>query len=168
MTIESTGSSEDGMVGVRPATIGDRDLIVLFNQGLAIETEGLALDVPTLQEGVDNLLRDPSLGRYFIAERPKAGEPTGKQGIGQAMVTFEWSDWRNGPIWWIQSVYITRECRRQGVYRILHEHVRREAREAGAAGLRLYVDRDNVAAQATYRSLGMRESRYMMYDELWA
>jgi ribosomal protein S18 acetylase RimI-like enzyme len=83
------------------------------------------------------------------------------------MVTLEWSDWRNGPIWWIQSVYVSSQHRRQGVYRALHEHVQQAAREAGAVGLRLYVDHDNAAAQATYRSLGMEKSRYRMYEATW-
>jgi ribosomal protein S18 acetylase RimI-like enzyme len=83
------------------------------------------------------------------------------------MVTFEFSDWRNGPIWWIQSVYVAPGHRRRGIYRALHDHVRSAAQEAGAVGLRLYVDRQNKVAKATYRSLGMEPSRYDMYEEIW-
>ncbi len=162
-------------------------MIVAFNRALACETEGHDLDEPTVAAGVAALLADPSKGRYFLAEleddaspraaeREPAGtrepartaEPAGKsEPAGQLMVTLEWSDWRNGPIWWIQSVYVSSQHRRRGVYRTLHEHVRQAAREAGAVGFRLYVDHDNAAAQATYRSLGMEESRYRMYEETW-
>jgi len=83
------------------------------------------------------------------------------------MVTFEFSDWRNGPIWWIQSVYVRPEHRRKGVYRRLHTCVEDAARAAGAVGLRLYVDKQNDRAQATYRSLGMQEARYSMYERFW-
>ena len=150
-------------------------MIVAFNRALALETEDHDLDGPTLAAGVAALLADPKKGRYFLAEleddaSPHAAEkvPAGtREPAGQLMVTLEWSDWRNGPIWWIQSVYVSSQHRRQGLYRTLHEHVRQTAREAGAVGLRLYVDHDNAAAQATYRSLGMEESRYRMYEETW-
>ncbi len=156
-------------------------MIVAFNRALARETEGHDLDVPTVAAGVAALLADPKKGRYFLAEleddaSPHAAErePAGtreragaREPAGQLMVTLEWSDWRNGPIWWIQSVYVSSQHRRRGVYRALHEHVQQAAREAGAVGLRLYVDHDNAAAQATYRSLGMEESRYRMYEATW-
>ena len=83
------------------------------------------------------------------------------------MVTPEWSDWRNGTVWWIQSVYVAPAHRRRGVYRMLHEHVREAGRAEGASGLRLYVDRENLTAQQTYGALGMGESRYIMYEEIW-
>ncbi len=150
-------------------------MIVAFNRSLALETEDHDLDGPTLAAGVAALLADPKKGRYFLAElegdaSPHAAEtvPAGtREPAGQLMVTLEWSDWRNGPIWWIQSVYVSSQHRQRGVYRTLHERVRQAAREAGAVGLRLYVDHDNAAAQATYRSLGMEESRYRMYEETW-
>jgi ribosomal protein S18 acetylase RimI-like enzyme len=84
------------------------------------------------------------------------------------MVTPEWSDWRNGTVWWIQSVYVAPAHRRRGVYRMLHEHVREAGRAEGVVGLRLYVDRNNLTAQNTYGVLGMSESRYIMYEEDWA
>ncbi len=84
------------------------------------------------------------------------------------MITFEWSDWRNGAVWWIQSVYVAPAWRRRGVYATLHEEVRRLARESGAVGLRLYVDEDNTSARAVYRALGMQPSRYLMFEEMWA
>lgn len=145
---------------IRPATPEDRDRIVLFNQALARETEGRMLDRDVLAAGVAELLSDPSHGQYFVAE-------DGGEVVGQLAVTREWSDWRNGDIWWIQSVYIARDHRRRGIYQALHAHVREAAQSARVAGLRLYVERDNEAAQATYAALGMHQSPYVMYEEFW-
>lgn len=150
-------------------------MIVTSNRALARETEGHDLDEPTVAAGVAALLADPKKGRYFLAEfeddaSSHAAErkpAVTREPAGQLMVTLEWSDWRNGPIWWIQSVYVSSQHRRRGVYRALHEHVQQAARAAGAVGLRLYVDQDNAAAQATYRSVGMEESRYRMYEATW-
>lgn len=148
-------------VTVRRATRDDLDRIVLFNQAMARETEGRELDRGVLAEGVGALLDDPARGAYWVAEAE--GEV-----VGQIMVTREWSDWRNAAVWWLQSVYVSRKHRREGVYRALHAEVRRRAREVGAAGLRLYVDRDNRPARETYEDLGMRRSHYRMYEEMWA
>jgi GNAT superfamily N-acetyltransferase len=145
---------------IRPARAEDRDLIVRFNRAMARETEGRDLEEATIVAGVEALLADPTKGRYFLAE--------GAEVAGQLMVTPEWSDWRNGRVWWIQSVYVAPAHRRRGVYRMLHEHVREAGRAEGVVGLRLYVDRDNLTAQDTYGVLGMNESRYIMYEEVWA
>jgi ribosomal protein S18 acetylase RimI-like enzyme len=84
------------------------------------------------------------------------------------MITTEWSDWRNGLVWWLQSVYVSKRHRREGVYRMLHEHVREAARSEKVLGIRLYVERDNLGAQETYRALGMAASQYLMLEEMWA
>ena len=146
---------------IRTASAEDRDRIVLFNQAMARETEGRELDRTTLSKGVERLLANPERGRYFLAERE--GEI-----VGQLMITIEWSDWRNGEIWWIQSVYVSKRHRRAGVYRQLHEYTRDLARKERAIGLRLYVERDNEPAQATYRAMGMLESSYRVFEEFWA
>ena len=146
---------------IRQAEQIDRDRIVLFNQALARETEGRVLDRATLKAGVERMLSDPARGRYFIAE--DEGEI-----IGQLAVTIEWSDWRNAEIWWIQSVYVARSHRRKGTYRQLHLQVKDMARTARAAGLRLYVERDNQDARTTYESLDMRPSSYVLYEEYWS
>ncbi|MFO7588821.1 MAG: GNAT family N-acetyltransferase [Gemmatimonadota bacterium] len=148
-------------LSTRPATAEDNERIVLFNLAMARESEGRELDRGTLARGVDAVLKDPARGRYFVAERE--GEV-----LGQLLVTKEWSDWRNGEIWWIQSVYVSKRFRREGIYARLHGHVRDLARQEKAIGLRLYVERHNEPARATYRSLGMRESDYLLYEELWA
>lgn len=145
---------------IREATVADRDRIVLFNQAMAKETEGRMLDRDVLTDGVAAMLEDPRRGRYYVAE--DRGEI-----VGQLAITTEWSDWRNGAIWWIQSVYVAKSHRRRGIYRRLHDHVRETARAAGVIGLRLYVERDNAAAQAVYRTLGMHPSHYVMYEDLW-
>ncbi|MEJ2311446.1 MAG: GNAT family N-acetyltransferase [Gemmatimonadales bacterium] len=153
---------------IRPARPADRDLIVRFNRAMARETEDRDLEEATIMAGVGAVLADPSKGRYYIAESVEV-EPGGQaQPAGQLMVTPEWSDWRNGIVWWIQSVYVAPAHRRRGVYRMLHEHVREAGRAQGVVGLRLYVDRDNITAQDTYGVIGMSESRYIMYEEDWA
>lgn len=154
------GPDRADAVRVRRARPGDLAVIVAFNAAMAEETEGRELDRETLTAGVEELLADPAKGLYFLAERN--GETA-----GQLMVTYEWSDWRDGRIWWIQSVYVPPAHRRKGTYRTLHDHVRRAARSEAAVGLRLYVDRANAAARDTYRALGMRESRYVMFEEIW-
>lgn len=160
---DAGGRPEAGAaVTVRRATADDLDRIVLFNQAMAREAEGRELDRKRLEKGVEAVLEEPDPGRaiYFLAE--KNGEA-----VGQIAVTREWSDWRNAYIWWIQNVYVSKLHRREGIYRILHGHVRDRALEAGAAGLRLMVDRDNHPARETYESLGMRRSHYMMFSEMW-
>lgn len=149
------------MIDVRPATPADRDVIVEFNRAMARETEDKGLDPEVVREGVAAILRDPMKGRYFVAESPK-GEV-----VGQASVTYEWSDWRNGAVWWIQSVYVAPEHRGTGVYSRLHRHIREAARREGAIGLRLYVERENRGAQEAYRALGMEEAAYLMFQDLW-
>lgn len=147
-------------LSIRQGTMEDRDRIVLFNQAMAKETEGRILERHVLTKGVQAMLGDPARGRYFVAE-------DGGDIIGQLAVTTEWSDWRCGDVWWIQSVYVAKSHRRRGVYRQLHLHVRQMARAAGVPGLRLYVERDNEAAQSAYASLGMQPSSYVMYEEFW-
>lgn len=147
-------------LSIREATPEDGERIVLFNQAMAKETEGRMLERDVLSRGVEAMLSDRARGRYFVAE--EAGEIA-----GQLAVTTEWSDWRNGDIWWIQSVYVAKSHRRRGVYRQLHLHVRDMARASGVVGLRLYVERDNEAAQTVYEALGMRRSSYVMFEEFW-
>ena len=125
---------------------------------MAQETEGLALDADVVRPGVAAVLADDALGFYLVAE-------VDGQAAGQLMVTYEWSDWRNGLFWWIQSVYVRLEFRRRGVYSALHRHVAQAAREAGGVcGIRLYVEQDNTIAQQVYESLEMHRTRYQMYE----
>jgi ribosomal protein S18 acetylase RimI-like enzyme len=143
---------------LRRAALADAARIVEFNQCLAQETEGLALDGSVLAAGVAAALADPLRGLYFVAE---------DQGriVGQLLITTEWSDWRNGWLWWIQSVYVHPDARRQGVFRALYEHVHAQAQaDPSVVGLRLYVEQENHAAQETYQRLGMRRTGYLVLE----
>jgi len=146
---------------IREADREDAARIVLFNLAMARETEGRELDRKVLTKGVERLLNDPARGRYFVAVK-------GDEVVGQVMITTEWSDWRNGLVWWLQSVYVSKRHRREGVYRMLHDHVRETALTEKVLGIRLYVERDNLSAQETYRAMGMLASQYLMYEEMWA
>ncbi|MGL5048096.1 MAG: GNAT family N-acetyltransferase [Shewanella sp.] len=144
---------------IRKAKYQDLTALVHFNQAMAQETEGLALDEATLTRGVGTLLESPQKGFYLVAEI--AGEI-----VGSLMVTFEWSDWRAKDYYWIQSVYIRPQNRRQGIYGRLYNEVKQLAEiNGGAASFRLYVEQENLAAQQTYQALGMKQSYYLMYEE---
>lgn len=144
---------------LRPATAGDIDAILLFNQRLAQETEGKSLDDSVLRSGIAALLADPNKGIYYVVEI--RGEV-----VGQLMITQEWSDWRNGWMWWIQSVYVRSDARQQGVFRQLYEHIQQEAREReDVVGIRLYVEKENAIAQQTYQRLGMALTDYLVMEQ---
>lgn len=146
---------------VRPATPADAGVIGDFNRLMAKETEGKDLDPAILHAGVVAMLADVGKGRYFVAE-------AGGRLVGQLGVTLEWSDWRNGNFWWIQSVYVAAHARRHGVFRRLYEHVVAAARqEANVIGVRLYVEHDNQVAQATYRKMGMVMTGYHVMEEVF-
>ncbi len=143
---------------IRRATADDAETIVEFNRLLAKETENRDLEARFLGPGVQALLSDPQKGIYFVAEENKAI-------VGQTMITYEWSDWRNGTFWWIQSVYVRKEHRGKGVFQALFEYIKEEARKEGTiCGLRLYVDRNNERAMRTYDKLGMHRSEYQMME----
>ncbi len=144
---------------VRRATPADAPVIVEFNRLLALESEGKTLDLTLLTPGVAAGLADPNKALYFVAE-------DGPTVLGQMMVTFEWSDWRNGWFWWIQSVYVRAEARRRGVFRALYEHVAQTARtDKGVIGLRLYVEHENHSAQQTYQRMGMEWTTYHVLEK---
>jgi GNAT superfamily N-acetyltransferase len=143
---------------LRSATPADVPVIVAFNEALAFESENTRLDSEVLAAGVRAMFDDPTRGFYTLAERN--GEI-----VGQIMVTFEWSDWRNGWFWWIQSVYVRDDARRGGVFRALYREIERRATaDPTVIGLRLYFDRDNTKAQATYLALGMVQKSYDMME----
>jgi len=145
---------------IRRAGRAEIPLLVRFNQAMALESEDKPLDGPTIDAGLQNLFDRPSDGYYLIALDDNDAA------VGAMMLTFEWSDWRNGRFWWIQSVYVTPTHRRHGVYRALHEHVRRAAlADPEVCGLRLYVERENRGAMATYAAMGMAETHYRLFEE---
>jgi len=146
-------------IEIRRAVADDIDRIVEFNLAMARESEDKGLNAETLRAGVAAVLAEPANGFYLVAEAD--GQPA-----GSLMVTTEWSDWRNGRFWWIQSVFVAREHRRLGIYSRLHDSVRRAAQADGqCCGLRLYVEKNNVGAQATYASLGMAPTHYDLFEE---
>ena len=143
---------------LRNARAGDVPVLVDFNIQLAWETEHKRLDPTTLTSGILALFKDPSKGFYIVAEEEGAI-------IGQTMITYEWSDWRNGMFWWIQSAYVRPEKRGAGVFSALYCHVEQLATEkGGVCGLRLYVEEDNARAQEAYRKLGMTRTGYRLFE----
>jgi ribosomal protein S18 acetylase RimI-like enzyme len=139
---------------IRPARVSDAPVIRDFNLALAQETESLALDAHTVLRGVTALLEDPTKGRYFVAER-------GGKIVGQVMHTFEWSDWRHGMFWWLQSVYVAPAARRSGVFTALYRHIESLARaDESVCGIRLYMEHDNQRAREAYHRLGFASAGY--------
>jgi GNAT superfamily N-acetyltransferase len=145
---------------IRLAQRRDAPALIAFNAGLALETESKVLFPEVIAAGVRRLLRHPESGFYVVAE--EAGEV-----LGGLMITTEWSDWRNGNFWWIQSLYVRPEHRRRGIYKRLYQFVRQlAASRRSVCGFRLYVERANRRARAAYRDAGMEETRYAMYEHL--
>ena len=155
-----------GPLHIRPGAAGDRETLVDFQLHMARETEGLELDPDTVVRGVAAVLADPAKGSYWLAERD--GGDGGNGGIvGSLLTTFEWSDWRDGTVLWIQSVYVVPGERGRGVYRALYEHLKRRVEDdPDLKGLRLYVDKRNVAAQRVYERLGMTREHYELFEWL--
>jgi len=151
---------------VGPTTTQDENdaisTIAEYNINMAKETENLDLDVDTIHQGVRAMIQDSTgkRGKYFVAELDG-------RIIGQLMITYEWSDWRNADIWWIQSVYVVPEHRKKGIFKQLYTYVKVQAEQHKACGLRLYADNDNTKAQETYKKLGMT-SHYAVFEDMWA
>jgi ribosomal protein S18 acetylase RimI-like enzyme len=146
------------VISIRHASPSDVHALAQNHRAMAFETENKTLDVDTTLRGTRAVLEDIGKGFYLIAERDGLM-------VGQLLVTFEWSDWRSGTFWWIQSVYVVPDARRTGVYRALHDNVLAAARNAkDICGVRLYVDKDNRHAQATYRAMGMQPAHYDIYE----
>lgn len=146
-------------IRVREASPADHEFLARGNEAMALETEHKRLDPAKIRRGVAAVFANPAHGRYFVAE-DAAG-----QAVGQLMITYEWSDWRDGQFWWIQSVYVLPQARRSGVFRALYDHVDALARGTeGVIGLRLYVEADNVAARRTYERCGMHDGGYRVME----
>ena len=145
---------------IRRALAQDEDELARFNSSIALETEGVELIPEVIAAGVKAMIENPQMGFYLVVELDNGIQAS-------LMVTTEWSDWRNGMFWWIQSVYVRPAYRRQGLYRELYTRVKEMAeQEPSVCGYRLYVERDNVNAQKTYQSLGMSETDYKLFEEL--
>lgn len=145
---------------IRLAEPRDLETLVTYNVALASETEGRQLERSRLRSGVESILADSAKGFYVVMEH----RPTGKI-IGQLLVTFEWSDWRNAVFWWLQSVYVHKEWRRQGVFKTLYDYVLAEGKRRGnVAGIRLYVEQDNAVAQQVYTQAGLSTASYKVFE----
>ena len=146
-------------INIRQANSDDAEFIAAGNAAMALETESKTLDLEVLLPGVRAVLADPRKGVYWIAEFD--GAPA-----GQLMITWEWSDWRNCMMWWIQSVFVVSEFRRRGVYSALYTHIQTLGREDDeCGGIRLYVETENARAQQTYKALGMNLPGYLVMEE---
>jgi ribosomal protein S18 acetylase RimI-like enzyme len=143
---------------IRKAQLQDLATIVGFNLALVKEARGKELDATTLQNGVQAVLNDGDRGFYTVAEIEA-------KVVAAVLVTFEWSDFRNAWFWWLQDVYVEPKYRQQGIFRSLYRYLKGQATMANVCGLRLYVYKENVSAQAVYRKLGMLPSDSLMYEE---
>ena len=148
---------------IRLANHDDVDTIVAFNAAMAFETEHRQLDLVRLRNGVEAILSTPQQGFYILAE---IFEGNGYRQAAQLMVTFEWSDWRNGVFWWVQSVYVSPDYRRQGIFRAMYHYIKAKANaDPNVCGIRLYVERENSAAQTVYQRVGFIPSVYRVFEQ---
>lgn len=147
------------MVTIRNATVNDLSDIVAFQLAMALETEDLALDPDTVSNGVRAVFDDPGKGVYYVAEAET-------KIVGSLLTTFEWSDWRNGNILWIQSVYILPDYRGKGIFRMFYGHIKSLVLhpENHLSGIRLYVEKNNLPARQVYAKLGMTNHHYETYE----
>lgn len=143
---------------VRTARRSDLRVLVDFQLAMALETEQLQLDAPTVKRGVAEVFKRPELGCYYVVEHNETV-------IASLLTTYEWSDWRCGQVIWLQSVYVMPEWRRKGIFRLMYAWIRdRVLAEPGYRGIRLYVERNNRSAQAVYRNMGMEDHHYQMWE----
>ena len=145
------------MITIRKAIPEDASVIIDFQQKMAWETERMTLAPEIIYKGVNAVFTDPLRGKYWVAE--EKGNV-----VASLLITFEWSDWRNCFVWWIQSVYVLPEFRRIGIFRSMYLHIKEQAVKDGIPGLRLYVETNNIPAQNTYEALGMSSIHYKMYE----
>ncbi|MCX7735600.1 MAG: GNAT family N-acetyltransferase [Candidatus Kapabacteria bacterium] len=144
---------------VRFGRLDDAKTLAEFNKAMAFESEGIDLDFQNVLSGIKNLMLQTELGFYLIAE-------IDNKPVGTLMITYEWTDWRDGLFWWIQSVYVIPEMRKRGIYKALYEFVKTLAKsDSRVRGFRLYVDKDNQNAIEVYKKLGMTESNYILFEE---
>jgi len=147
------------MITIRKALPTDAQTIIDFQQKMAWETENMTLAPDIINKGVSAVFENDTLGQYWVAE-------TNGAVVASLLITYEWSDWRNKFVWWFQSVYVLTTFRRTGIFRSMYSHIKNEADIQGIAGLRLYVETNNIRAQKTYEALGMQSEHYTMYEWL--
>ncbi|MEZ4999584.1 MAG: GNAT family N-acetyltransferase [Bacteroidales bacterium] len=144
---------------ITKARLTDIDIIINFQQDMAMETEGMRLDPEVISAGVTAVFNDRSKGTYFVA---KDGDTV----VGSFLITPEWSDWRNSYVWWFQSVFVVPAYRRHGIFRMMYGYTYEKALKEGVAGLRLYVEKNNLRAIKTYEAMGMNGDHYQLFEWL--
>ena len=148
------------MISIRKATINDISVLIDFQQRLADESEGIKLHAAVLRQGMLAMFEDVSKGQYFIAEEDS-------EIVGCHMITYEWSDWRNGMVWWLQSVYVKESHRKKGIFKKMFENlIGTMNNDPFIIGLRLYVDKTNTRAQKVYASMGMNGEHYTVFEKM--
>jgi GNAT superfamily N-acetyltransferase len=148
------------MISIRKSSLKDIDVLVDFQMRLAAETESITLDPQIVKQGLEELFEEPSRGLYYVAESDGAV-------VGCHLITYEWSEWRNGNVWWLQSVYVRKDFRGKGVFKSMYDNLLRMIdQDPKILGLRLYVDKTNVTAQKVYSSLGMNGEHYTVYERM--
>jgi ribosomal protein S18 acetylase RimI-like enzyme len=149
---------------IRQAALQDLDILTRFSAAMALETEQRKLDISRLRLGTQAVIDRPERGQYYVADL-RRDDSADTVTVGQLLITYEWSDWRNAQFWWIQSVYVEPAWRRQGVYRAMHRAVMTLAQSRGdVCGVRLYVEGDNSIAQGVYERVGLTPSTYRIYE----
>jgi GNAT superfamily N-acetyltransferase len=146
---------------IEPASLQDTEQIACFQTAMAWETEALALDTGAVRAGVRRVFEEPSRGFYLVARQ------AGGKVVGCLLLLREWSDWRNADVWWMHSVYVAPDHRRAGIFKRLFREAERLARDAGARGIRLYVDRANRRAMEVYRRLGLGNEHYDLFEKMF-
>ena len=148
------------MIRVRKSTAEDVSILIDFQQRLAWESEAIKLDPEVLRKGMLSLFTDLSKGLYYVAV-------DNSEIVGCHMITYEWSDWRNGMVWWLQSVYVKESHRKSGVFRKMYENIIEQINnDPGVLGLRLYVDKSNAKAQQVYAAMGMDGNHYTVFEKM--
>jgi GNAT superfamily N-acetyltransferase len=146
------------MIHIQKAALTHVDVLIDFQQRLALESEGVQLSGETLRAGMNAMFTDPSKGSYYIAMEDEVI-------VGCHSVTFEWSDWRNGMVWWLQSVYVKESHRKKGIFKMMYDNIITIIKgQPELIGLRLYVDKSNTRAMKVYESMGMDGSHYTVYE----
>lgn len=147
------------MITVRPASGSDAPVIIGFQKQMARETEDLLLEDEKITKGVYAVFDNPARGKYYVAT-------VDDKVIASLLITTEWSDWRNAEVWWFQSVYVLPGYRRKGIFRKMYSYIRDLAVKENVAGLRLYVETNNITARRTYEAMGMNSEHYTLYEWL--
>ncbi|MEA2041184.1 MAG: GNAT family N-acetyltransferase [Bacteroidota bacterium] len=148
------------MIKIRQAKFIETQTIVDFQLQMAKETEALELDPAIVQKGVESVFNNPGLGQYFVVI-------IDNQMVASLMITYEWSDWRNSVVWWIQSVFVQPGFRKQGLFRKMYHHIKNlSENDPNIAGLRLYVDLTNENARKVYTAIGMNGNHYQLFEDM--